>query len=419
MPMAEENTMLARVTRVLQSSPVTDLHTHLYPPEFGKLMLSGLDPLLTYHYLAAETLRVAAVSPKEFFAQSEARQADMVWQTLFIDRSPMSEAAMGVITSLQALGLRQGPSPEATLEPMRLAYALLNNAERMDLVFKVAGVRDVVMTNDPFNDKERPGWLKNVPRDPRFHAALRLDPLLNAWSETVPKLKALGFAVTRKFSAASAKEVRRYLKTWAQKTKALYMAVSLGPDFSYPSSEVQSAVLDQAVLPVCRELNLPLALMIGVKRKLNPQLGQAGDALGRAELDSVSALCARFEHNKFMLTLLSAENQHEAAVVTRKFKNLLLFGCWWFLNIPSQIESMTRMRIELLGTGFVPQHSDARVLEQLVYKWSHTRSVLAKVLAARYEELEAKGWRVEDKDVRRDAEAYLSGNFWNFLKLGL
>jgi hypothetical protein len=29
---------------------------------------------------------------------------------------------------------------------------------------------------------------------------------------------------------------------------------------------------------------------------------------------------------------------------------------------------MTRERMEMLGTTFIPQHSDARILEQVIYK---------------------------------------------------
>ena len=41
-----------------------------------------------------------------------------------------------------------------------------------------------------------------------------------------------------------------------------------------------------------------------------------------------------------------------------------LLGCWWFVNNPSLIDEITRMRMELLGTSFIPQHSDARILDQ-------------------------------------------------------
>ena len=81
------------------------------------------------------------------------------------------------------------------------------------------------------------------------------------------------------------------------------------------------------------------------------------------------------------MTVLSTENQHELCVLARKFGNLHVYGCWWFCNNPSIISSTTRMRLEMLGTAFTAQHSDARVLDQLLYKWRHSRD--AKSLAVR------------------------------------
>ena len=144
---------------------------------------------------------------------------------------------------------------------------------------------------------------------------------------------------------------------------------------AYPDDGLTTRVLDECVLPVAREHNLPLALMIGVTRDANPQLHLAGDAVGKSDIASLHRLCAANPQNKFMCTMLARENTHELAVAARKHRNLLVFGCWWFLNTPSLIEETTRMRIELLGQSFVPQHSDARVLLQLVYKWDHTRAV--------------------------------------------
>lgn len=73
------------------------------------------------------------------------------------------------------------------------------------------------------------------------------------------------------------------------------------------------------------------------------------------------------------------------------------------------------MRVELLGTSFIPQHSDARVLEHVIYKWNHSRAVTAKVLADKYADLAATGWFVTENEIRRDVEALLGGNFWEFL----
>ena len=103
-------------------------------------------------------------------------------------------------------------------------------------------------------------------------------------------------------------------------------------------------------------------------------------------------------------------------MVARKFRNLMIFGCWWFLNNPSLIDEVTRLRCELLGVSFLPQHSDARVLDQLVYKWHHSRQAIAPVLADKYADLMATGWRLEEDEIRRDVEKLFGGNFHAFLE---
>jgi hypothetical protein len=169
------------------------------------------------------------------------------------------------------------------------------------------------------------------------------------------------------------------------------------------------------VLPVTREKNIPLALMVGVTRQVNPQLRLAGDSLAKADVSSLERLCEGNPSNRFMATMLSRENQHEMAVTARKFRNLFLFGCWWFLNNPSLIEEMTRMRMELLGTSFVPQHSDCRILDQLIYKWDHSRRVIAKVMTDKFIDLAEAGWVVTQEEVARTAKRYLSDNFAEYV----
>ena len=113
--------------------------------------------------------------------------------------------------------------------------------------------------------------------------------------------------------------------------------------------------------------------------------------------------------------MLSRENQHHLCVAARKFGNLMPFGCWWFLNNPSIVEEMTRMRTELLGLSYIPQHSDARVLDQLLYKWTHSRAVIAKVLTDKYQDLAATGWQLKREDIKRDVANLFGGNFERFL----
>lgn len=405
--------MRRAVAEVIERTPVTDIHTHVFAPAFGELLLWGVDELLTYHYLIAEALRASRREPGDFFSLGKREQADFVWKTLYVERTPFSEACRGPLTVLDKLGLDTGARD---LDAYREYFAARDVGTYVDTVFRTANLKSVVMTNDPFDDIERPVWQSGAEIDRRFHAALRIDPLLNSYDTAHERLQSWGYKADAELSAKGVAEVRRFLSDWLAITKALYMAVSLPKDFGFPKDTPRSKLIAECVAPVAREHNIPFALMIGVKRSINPALRLAGDGVGKSDVGAVERLCATYPHTKFMVTMLSRENQHELSVAARKFPNLFLFGCWWFLNVPSLIEEMTRMRFELLGSSVLPQHSDARVMDQVIYKWSHSRAIIAKVLADKYEDLLATGWTLKHEEIERDAAALLGENFWSFLK---
>ena len=174
-------------------------------------------------------------------------------------------------------------------------------------------------------------------------------------------------------------------------------------------------IIAEAVIPHCREHGLPFALMLGVKRQVNPELRLAGDGEGRSDLQALQNLCAAYPDNKFLVTVLSRENQHELCVLARKFRNLHIFGCWWFTNVPTVIDEMTRLRLELIGLSVTPQHSDARVLDQIVYKWHHSRLIIAEVLRDKYTALAQTGWQVSRAEIERDVKNLYGGALDRFL----
>jgi len=139
------------VDEILHATPFVDIHTHLFPPSFGRLALWGIDELLTYHYLEAELFRFSALQPEGYWRLSTPQRADVVWTTLFRDNTPVSEATRGVVAVLTSLGL----DPTATsLEPFREFFRTQTLAEHIQRVFQLAGVSDVVMTNDPLDPEE-------------------------------------------------------------------------------------------------------------------------------------------------------------------------------------------------------------------------------------------------------------------------
>ena len=397
------------VDKAFQNHAIVDIHTHLYPASMAALYLAGPDELLTYHYLKAECSRMLpdGVSVGAFNTMPAAEQADMIWQQLFVgDSSPISEAQLGVVTVMSRLGL----NPRAKdLSEFRAFYASKTPEEYTDMVFEKAGVACVYMTNDPLDDTEGAMWQRGVNIDPRFKAVLRLDSALMNWPAPADKLRGLGYGVEEKLSDKTFAELRRYLADWVEKMDARYMAISLPPDFAYPSADSIALMMGNVVYPTARELGIPSAMMIGVTRQVNPVLKDGGDSLGKWDIANLERIARDWPEVDFLITLLSRENQHELCVTGRKFPNVHPFGCWWFLNNPSIIREMTAERLELLGTSFVPQHSDARILDQLLYKWTHSIQVIAPVFVEKYESLRTAGWPLTQADIQRDISTMFGG----------
>jgi hypothetical protein len=401
----------SRVEQVLAETDFIDVHTHLFAPALGRLGLWGIDELLTYHYLEAEFFRSSDMPPERYWKLSKTEQADAIWQALFVENTPVSEATRGIVAVLKAYDL---PTESSDLAEARSFFRNQDLEAHIARTLRMAGVSTVVMTNDPLHPEERELWMKGVQSHLQFKAALRLDRIVRDWSGHWQILQKEGYHVESEVSGTSVSELRKFLSDWHNRMQPVYMAVSLPDTFKFPENTIQGRILRDAVLPACREFDLPLALMIGVRYQVNPRIRLAGDGVGKADLFAVENLCRDFPDNRFLVSVLSRENQHELCVYARKFSNLMPFGCWWFLNNPSIVEEITRERIEMLGTSFIPQHSDARVLEQVIYKWRNTRAIMTRILDDTYQRLWTDGRALTRKDVERDVNRLFRSNFERF-----
>ena len=377
-------------------------------PSLGSLGLWGIDDLVTYHYLEAEVFRSSNLTPEQYWAMSTTGKADVIWKALFVDNAPISEATRGVVAVLNAFGL---PTNAPDLTEARKFFASRKLESHIDDVLRLSGISEVVMTNDPLDTAEAPQWTETIAGNDKFHAVLRLDRILNKWADHWQVLKAKGYDVNAEATGNSTAEVRRFLASWVRRMKPVYMACSLPDTFQFPEVSVRGRLLEHAVLASCREFDLPLSLMIGVRYLVNPALKLAGDATGKADLRALEFLCREFPRNRYLVSVLSRENQHELVVYARKFANMMPFGCWWFLNNPSVVEEITRERIEMLGASFIPQHSDARVLEQTIYKWRNTRRTLGPILTGTYRRLSEDGFPVTRELIERDVTRMFQTNF--------
>ncbi|KAL7531964.1 hypothetical protein ACHAWF_005336 [Thalassiosira exigua] len=268
----------------------------------------------------------------------------------------------------------------------------------VEKVYQISGVSYSIMTNIPFSAVESQHWR------PKKKSALRVDPLLAGDKRTIDAaLKASGYGTTLA-------DVRQYLNNWYD---------TMQPEYMMETDNVPSVIDEQSdyltvLMKVCEERNLPIVLKIDAHRGVYPTLLAAGDGMvAFADTASLARLLGKFSNVRFLATFLSRANQHEACVLQSKFRFRLKSSLF---TIRSIIEEITQMRVEMLGTTFTAQHSDARVMDQLIYKWAHSRAIIGKVLAGEYVKVLSSGWKLTREEIRRDISRLFGGAYEDFMK---
>ncbi len=403
------------IKKEIEKLQVIDLHTHLFPKEFNNLFLFGIDNLLTYHYLISELFIIwKEYPPKEFYKFTKKKQAEIIWDQLFVLRTPISEATKGILTICNKLGLGDFIK-KRDLNGLRNYFnniKINNNLnEHIENIFNLSNVKYLIMTNEIFNELELKIYEKDIIYNrKRFKTSLRVDKLLIDYDKCLEIVKNYNYG-------QNIEGVKQYLRHWYNKLNPEYLMLSIPYNFKYHLEDKNSNfIFDKILIPMAIEFNLPIALKFGTYRKLNPELKDAGDSVGVAFVDSLSFLCRDNPKCNFLATFLSRNNQHQLCAIARIFPNLHIYGCWWFLNNPSLIQEITEMRIEMLGFGFTAQHSDSRILEQLIYKWDHFKKIITKILIKKYKELLKIGWNINEIEIKRDVNYLFGGSYKQFVK---
>ena len=389
-----------KLLNIINNTPIFDLHTHLFPPQHESYFLLGFKNLLNYHYLIAELLTATNINASTFYSYNDEKKASLIWNELFEKRTPVSEACSGVLSILKELKIELNKKSF-----LSICDEYDNKIQSDKKIFDLSNVSSLVMTNNPF-DLDEWSLFNNSDWDKKIYlASLRLDDLILNYEETFKKAK-------DQTSNQEKSTIIAYLEKCYFQSNPVYAAVSL-------NLATFNKILDDSmwrdILVWLENKNLPLSLMLGVRRAVNKDFGLAGDGIGDINLKELSNLCNSFPKNKFLVTCLSLNDQHELTVLARKHPNLRIFGFWWFMNQPTIIKQILKMRIDMLGFSFIPQHSDARVSDQLIYKWNHFKKILHPILLEYYQDLLDKNFPISENILQRDINNLLSGNAKNYL----
>ena len=388
-----------KLLNIINSAPIFDLHTHLFPPKHEGYFLLGFKNLLNYHYLIAELLTATNIDASTFYSYNDEKKASIIWNELFEKRTPVSEACAGVLSILKELNIEINNKSF-----LSICDEYDKKIQSDKNIFELSNVSSLVMTNNPFDLDEwslfnTNDWDKKI-----YLSSLRLDDLILEYEETLKKAKD---QISNQDNI-----IVTYLEKCYSQSNPVYAAVSLNLETFH---KIFHDSLWKDILVWLENKNLPLSLMLGVKRAVNKDFGLAGDGIGDINLKELSNLCNLFPKNKFLVTCLSLNDQHELTVLARKHPNLKIFGFWWFMNQPTIIKQILKMRIDMLGFSFIPQHSDARVSDQLIYKWSHFKKILHPILLEYYQDLLDKNFPISENILQRDIDNLLSLNAKKYL----
>ena len=162
------------------------------------------------------------------------QRADLIWKTLFVENTPVSEATRGVVAVLAAA--RAGSRRAVARTRSARSSARRTSPNTSGDVFAARG-------RQRGRDDQRSAGSRGSAalgsrarcRDAGFRAALRLDRILND--------DAVDGAGERADDCS---------RRWSRRMSRRYMAVSLPDSFTFPADDARTTLLREAVLPVCR-----------------------------------------------------------------------------------------------------------------------------------------------------------------------
>lgn len=369
----------AAVREAVDGTPAFDCGTGLFPLPFGRHSRWGIDELLTTSTLALEVVADGRIAAAEFAKMPQVQRADVVWESLFLDCSPISNARLEVVAALSAFGL------DVRRSNLAQARAYFDNAQPdkyIDDLLRIANVEGIVFGTDPLDLNESAVWLAGGFGDSRFRAGLRLDPIFDSLPSSCFRLKTMGYDVTDDLKRNSLAELRRYVDEWSRKTSAVNLQLFLSGPLLEGSAP--SRILQEVVLPACKDGRMPLFLSLG-PASWGPRFGGLLELLD--DLPTVAS------------TICPGSIADAADLAS-----YLQFG----LCLDSGTGMTLATSVGLGGASRASLCSAATVFDQLIGRWKLLRAAACKALSDRYQALADFGRPIERTEIYRDVATMLN-----------
>ena len=363
--------MRKAVWAAAHETPAVELRVRLSPADTQDSGLSGFDALLTSPVVLDEFFRRRArlcpaaegmAEKDRLLALAPAELADLVWRRLFLDRQPLSEATRIVLTTLGLFGIDLS---SRDLGKIRERFDGIPAAERREKALRLANLETVLIPVDVSAVK---GEDKTGIRHPGFPVALSLSGLFGEWRETAKKLRRLGFDVKANVDNFSSMELRRFLAAETERLNPVAFSLDW-PDGGDSDWNGFARLVGEAVLPLCRERNLPFLLASGP--------GGARPPAFWAEVPDV----------RFLVFPGGKGDAWTPVPGMTRARNVLPCGPDRPLSHPAGLAQFFASHLETFGPDFHACHSGAARPEELAGIWAHLRWTLGEALIRRYEEV--------------------------------
>lgn len=443
------------IKNILDNSQIIDLNSQLFPYEYQQLCLFGIDNLLTNRNIIIELFETyTGITQEEFNKLTKNNQADIVWQQLFILRTPFSKNTFNILISLKKLGFINEIENRNLKEIRdRLSKINIHNINiYIEQIFNLANIQYTVMTNQVFNvqevkcldkififkkgdsvmykkDKEiekvtileshrelgDPGYYtviypnkreKNtlwkylfLPEKSfneltkRFKTSININQLLFNYQNSLSNglLKTYGYT-------EDIEGIKDYIQYWNHFLQPEYFTLYVENDFIYNNEingkeDTPSYILENIIFPLAEKLNLPILFkFIGNNQK--------------NYIYSLSKMCKKHSKIKFLSNYILDQNYNQIYSILKKYTNLYIYEIFERDNINYR---------DKIGISSLNISSDSSVLEELLYKSENYKQNISQILIDKYKKLEETGWKVPENEIERDINYLLTGAYHNFM----
>jgi len=368
---------------------VVDVHNHLNP---SSLSQRSYEDVVFYHYIVTEL----ASSGMPFKPLRELKGVERIKSALpYIKFLRNTSTYWTLIKILHDLYGFEG----STIDENSFAKAVeLLERKSGDEVWAKSVLKDYVRVKKSiltFNPTEKvPGYDKEL-----FIGSLRMDPIIpNLSKETIQYLEQ-AYNTEIRSPNDLLESLSKLFKTFSH--HIVSATINVQPDDSFikmsPSGreitpylmalknagvidafgrQCVASYLFNHLMELCKEYNLTVQLMLGVKRPV-PGASPPDYAItifNPQQLLDLATLFSRYPEINFDIFISDSLLNHPLTVVSKNYPNVFLSGYWWYTMYPEIIRSFLRLRTQMLPYNKIGGFfSDAYVAD-----WVYGKAVLAK-----------------------------------------